>query len=461
MHDDKERVGIGSDRFLTGLSWRFPAHRRQLRKMKDKTFLGQPQGLALLFLVEMWERFSYYGMRALLVLYLVNALKWDTPRAANLYGTYTSLAYITPLLGGYLADKFLGTRRSLVIGGVLIAFGHFSLALQSTWTFYVGLFLVIIGTGFFKPNVSTMVGQLYEEGDPRRDAGFTLFYMGINLGGFLSPLVCGYLGERVGWHYGFGAAGVGMVFGLGLYLWGRDKYLPGIGVRTNQRTPEAVKSAAPQKGDGKRIAALAIVILFVVAFWSAFEQSGSSMNLFADKQTDRMVKGFLIPASWFQTINSGFILLLAPLFAILWRKLNARGLEPTTPLKMVFGLALLGVGFVFMVLGGRVSDGRALASPLWLVAAYFFHTTGELCLSPVGLSYVTKVAPFRFASFLMAAWFLANGAGNKIAGSVAALSGTMTSARFYIIFVVSSFAAAVVLLLLVPRINRLTEGVRV
>ncbi|MEO7366358.1 MAG: peptide MFS transporter [Gemmatimonadaceae bacterium] len=362
--------------------------------MKDKAFLGHPRGLALLFLVEMWERLSYYGMSG---------------------------------------DE----------------------------TFYLGLGLVIIGTGFFKPNVSTMVGQLYEEGDPRRDGGFTLFYMGINLGGFLAPLVCGYLGERVGWNYGFGAAGIGMVLGLCLYLWGRERYLPGIGMHTAQPTPSSTVTKAKRSDDGSRITALAIVILFVIAFWSAFEQAGSSMSLFADKNTDRMVNGFLIPASWFQVINSGFILLLAPLFAILWRKLNARGIEPTTPAKMVFGLALLGVGLVLMVMGGRVSDTGVLVSPLWLVAAYFFHTTGELCLSPVGLSYVTKVAPLRLASFLMAAWFLANGAGNKIAGSLAALSGSMPSGRFYMIFVVSSFAAAAILWLLAPRINRLTESARV
>jgi POT family proton-dependent oligopeptide transporter len=206
--------------------------------------------------------------------------------------------------------------------------------------------------------------------------------------------------------------------------------------------------------------ALGVVILFVVAFWSAFEQAGSSMNLFADKRTDRMVNGFLIPASWFQEINSGFILLLAPLFAILWRKLGERGQEPTTPMKMVIGLGLLGAGFVFMVIGGHVSDTGVLVSPLWLVAAYFLHTTGELCLSPVGLSYVTKVAPARFASFLMAGWFLANGAGNKIAGSIAALSGSMPSGKFFTIFVVSSFAAAGLLFFLVPRINKLTRSVR-
>ncbi len=444
-----------------------PAIVPEATEKREPMFLGHPRGLALLFLVEMWERFSYYGMRALLVLYLVNALKWDTPRATNLYGTYTSLAYLTPLFGGYLADRFLGTRRSLVVGGILIALGHFSLAVQGMPTFYLGLALVIIGTGFFKPNVSTMVGQLYKEGDPRRDGGFTLFYMGINLGAFIAPLICGYLGERVGWHYGFGAAGVGMVFGLALYVWGRDRYLPGIGFPFPKRPPLVIASAASKQSpsqatadDRRRILALVIVVLFVVAFWAAFEQTGSSMNLFADKNTQRQAGSFLIPASWFQTVNAGFILLLAPIFAFMWRRLNKIGKEPTTPMKMAIGLALLGLGFVFMVIGGRRSDAGILVSPFWLIATYFLHTTGELCLSPVGLSYVTKVAPARFASVLMAGWFLANGAGNKIAGTVAGLYGRLSNGEFFMIFVVSSFVAAALLYLLVPRINRLTEGVR-
>lgn len=440
-----------------------------LRPMEphERTFLGHPRGLALLFLVEMWERFSYYGMRALLVLYLVNALKWDTPSATNLYGTYTGLAYLTPLFGGYLADRFLGTRRSLVIGGVLIALGHFSLAVPGMVTFYLGLALVIIGTGFFKPNVSTMVGQLYPEGDPRRDGGFTLFYMGINLGAFIAPLICGYLGERVGWHYGFGAAGVGMVFGLTLYIWGRDRYLPGIGITPALSEPHAATDgvafgpAEHENEDRRRILALVIVVLFVIMFWAAYDQTGSSMNLFADKFTDRMVGGFLVPASWFQVINPGFILLLAPLFAILWRRLQLAGKEPTTPMKMVVGLALLGLGFVFMVIGGRRTDAGILVSPVWLVVTYFFHTTGELCLSPVGLSYVTKVAPARFASLLMAGWFLANSAGDKIAGMIAGFYGRMPNGSFFTIFVVSSFVAAGLLYLLVPKINRLTSAVRI
>src|ERR1051325_1272533 len=309
-------------------------------ELDDRALLGHPRGLGLLFVTEMWERFSYYGMRALLVLYLVNVLKWDTARAANLYGTYTMLVYLTPLIGGYLADRLIGTRRSLVIGGVIIALGHFTLAVPGMTAFYIGLGFIIIGTGFFKSNVSTMVGQIYRPGDARRDSGFTIFYMGVNLGAFLGPIVCGYLAQSsgFGWHWGFAAAGVGMVFGLIVYIMGRDKYLPGIGVgiaAKQQSTlneagilaPEAPESTLIHAAGGavvgggigwllatgslfglamglvigaalgisvlgthgeerRRVIALFIVMFFVIFFWAAYEQTGSSMNLFADKNTN-------------------------------------------------------------------------------------------------------------------------------------------------------------------------------
>lgn len=501
----------------------------------DTSLMGHPRGLGLLFIVEMWERFSYYGMRALLVLYLVNELKWDTARAANLYGTYTMLVYLTPIIGGYLADRLIGTRRSLVIGALIISAGHFVLAMPGMTMFYLGLGLVIIGTGFFKPNVSTMVGQIYREGDPRRDSGFTIFYLGINTGAFLGPLICGYLGQspRFGWHYGFAAAGVGMVLGLIVYLYARDKYLPGIGMQPSKlpaNDPAKANEPASMGGaddkslmhgatgallgaaigwfatggsilglimgttigaaiaitilgssgdERRRVIALFIVVFFVIFFWAAYEQAGSSLNLFADKNTDLSVGNFNVPSSWFQSVNPFVILLFAPGFAALWVRLGKQGREPSTALKMTIGLFLLGMGFIFMMIGGRRADTGVLVSPFWLIAAYTFHTWGELCLSPVGLSYVTKVAPWRFGSLLMGVWFLANAAANKIAGSLAALTPTpgevavraegltgmlqgfaTNNFRFYAIFVISSLAAAVIMLLFVPYLKRLTSTVQ-
>ena len=504
----------------------------------DRKFFGHPRGLGLLFTTEMWERFSYYGMRAILVLFLTQALHWSTRDAATLYGNYTALVYLTPLIGGYIADRWLGTRRSLVVGGVIIATGHFCLAFSSMTMFYIGLGLVIVGTGFFKPNVSTMVGQLYRPGDQRRDAGFTLFYMGINLGATLGQFICGYFGDPVrwgdgGWHIGFAAAGVGMVAGLIVYLWGRDRYLPGIGLGTAaRRAKEALGTAAAAAAgaDGatvihgalgaaaggaiafftgglsplglafgvligatlaitllgsrgeerERVWAIFIVVFFAAAFWACYEQAGSSMNLFAANNTQLFIGSFHIPPAWLQSVNSTCILIFGPVFAALWLFLIKKGKEPSTAMKMVIGLTLLGIGFVFMVLGGRRADTGVLVSPLWLTAAYAFHTFGELCLSPVGLSYVTKVAPAKFASLLMGVWFLSNAAANKVAGSLAAFTPTpgqapeapmegfggyiqhvsATNEGFYTIFVVIAFGAAALMLLCVPLLKRLTASVQ-
>ncbi len=494
--------------------------------LDDRWLFGHPRALGLIFVVEMWERFSYYGMRSLLVLYLVNALHWDGARATGLYGTYTMAVYLSALPGGYLADRWIGTRRSLVLGGVLIAAGHFSLAFPGMTMFYAGLALIVAGTGFFKPNSSTIVGQMYRPGDPRRDGGFTIFYMGVNVGAALGPLACGWLaqGGSFGWHWGFAAAGVGMVAGLAVYLWGRDRYLPGIGLGVERGTArEAAREtgakttlhgaigaaagavvalllggASPIAGlfgavvgatlgitflgthgdERKRVIALFIVVFFVISFWSGYEQAGSSMNLFADKYTDLRVGSFDVPSSWFQSVNPIAILVFAPLFAALWQWLGPRGKEPSTPLKMVLGLFLLGVGFLFLLAGGRRADAGVLVSPMWLVLAYLLHTLGELCLSPVGLSYVTKLAPARFAALLMGAWYLSNAAGQKIAGALAGLmplpgqahpetaSGlggflqrvSAANAGFWSIFVVSSFAAAALMVLFVPLLKRLAAG---
>ncbi len=500
--------------------------------LDDTALFGHPRGLGLLFAAEMWERFSYYGMRAILVLYLVQSLKWSTARAANLYGTYTMLVFLTPLIGGYLADRYIGTRRSLVIGALIISAGHFCLAVPSMTMFYVGLTLIIIGTGFFKPNVSTMVGQIYREGDIRRDAGFTIFYIGINTGAFLGGIVCGYLADQTrfgdrGWHWGFGAAGVGMLIGLVVYVALRNKYLPGIGVRATKQIPDVATPIAASDSkalvhgligvvagvafsvllggfdalaafvaatigaslavtvlgshgeERRRVIAIFLVAFFVVVFWACYEQVGSSMNLFAANNTNLQLGHFHLPPAWLQNVTPAVIILFAPVFAWFWIKLAKIGREPSTALKMVLGLALLGVGFIFMVMGGARADSGALVSPLWLVGAYTFHTWGELCLSPVGLSYVTKVAPVRFASLLMGVWFLANSAANKIAGTIAELTPTpgqapaapaggflgmlqhvaLTNHGFYTIFLVAAFSALLVMVFFVPLLKSLTRSV--
>jgi proton-dependent oligopeptide transporter, POT family len=492
----------------------------------DRSFFGHPKGLGLLFAAEMWERFSYYGMRALLVLYLINQLGWEKTRATSLYGTYTMLVYLTPVIGGFIADRFIGTRRALLIGGVIIALGHFVLAFDGLSAFYSGLALVVIGTGFFKGNVSTMVGQLYAADDPRRDAGFTLYYMGINLGGFFGPLVCGYLAASplFGWHYGFAAAGVGMVFGLIAYMRYRDRLLPGIGLAPSNaaRAERTMPAINPLHGIGgalaglalawstsgssvlslgvgavvggafgasvlgttgearRRVVALFIVAFFVTFFWAAYEQQGSSFALFFDRSTDRMLGTFEIPSAWSQSINSFFVLALSPLLAWVWLRLGAAQREPSTPSKMGIGLLCMGAGFMLLQLGGGIADGGVKVSPAWLISAIALQTVGELCLSPLGLSYVTRVAPVQFGALLMGVWFMAIAAGNKLAGFLAGFTPlpgevptvagaglvgwlqamSATNKGFFTIFVVASFVAAALLFACVPLLKRLTRTVQ-
>lgn len=420
-------------------------------------FLGHPRGLGLLFGVEMWERFSYYGMRALLVLYLVKAMHWRDADAANLYGTYTALAYAVQIGGGFLSDRVLGTRRSLLTGGAVIATGHFVLAIPTLPAFYAGLVLVVVGTGLFKPNVSTMVGQLYAPGDRRRDAGFTIFYMGINLGATVAPLVTGYLAERVAWHWGFAAAGVGMLFGLALFVWGKDRYLAGIGLHAAAHAPRSADEDAEEGGVARRVLALLTIFAFVAVFWMGYDQAGSSVNLFTDRHVDRRLGGTLLPTSWFQAVQPFAVLLLAPLFAALWVRLGRAGREPSTPAKMSVGLALLALSFVVLAVAGSRADAGVRVGAGWIVAAYVVQVLGEMCLSPVGLSFVTRVAPARYAALLMAAWFLANGVGDKLAGSLAALAPGMPAGRFFAVSIFTSGAAALVLAALVPWLRRATR----
>jgi POT family proton-dependent oligopeptide transporter len=440
-----------------------------------RSSLRQPPGLYLLFGVEMWERFSFYGMRAILALFAADAarggLGWSKSAASRLMGIYGFAVYALPLAGGYAADRWLGTHRSLIIGGMIIAAGHFCLAVPSLPMFFLGLGLVALGTGFFKANASTMVGQLYEQGDGRRDGAYTIFYMGVNVGAFFGQIVCGSFADsdRYGWHWGFAAAGVGMVLGLVMYVWLRPRYLTGIGDRPAARVARAEAPAAPlTREERDRLVALLVVIAFSIPFWMAFEQAASSMNFFAEERTQRLVAGFRIPSAWFQSINSAVLIATAPLFAGLWTGLARRGKEPSTPAKMTAAMVLMAAGFVFMVLGALRSDHGALVSPMWLFAAYSFHTFGELCLSPIGLSFVSKLAPARFMSLLMGVWYFATAISEFLAGQLASLIEKIErgelfhilggQADFFLVFVVSSLLTGVALAALTPWLKRRMHG---
>ncbi len=395
---------------------------------------SHPAGLRPLFLTEMWERFSYYGMRSLLVLYMVapavsGGLGFDVPKATRIYGIYTGAVYFTNIFGGLLADNLLGARLAVLIGGIIIACGHFSMALQALPSFYAGLFLVAIGTGLLKPNVSVMVGQLYGANDPRRDSGFSIFYMGINLGAMIAPLICGYIGQRVSWHLGFAMAGVGMTFGLIQFIADRRR-LAHVGARPTRMSAPGVRAAnAPglSSADKRRLVLVVLLCFFSILFWTAFEQAGSSFNLFAERHTRTQFLGFNFPSSWFQSVNSVFILALAPLFSWLWVRLGQR--QPSSSAKFSFGLLFVSFGmFVIATASLFIESGKV--SPFWLVAVYFIHTIGELCLSPVGLSTVTKLSPLRLVGLMMGVWFLATSLGNYLAGVAAGFYQDNSNALF-------------------------------
>ncbi|TPH17209.1 peptide MFS transporter [Litorilituus lipolyticus] len=410
-----------------------------MNKPNVGTFLGHPKGLFLLFGTEMWERFSYYGMRAILVLYLVDlvergGLGFTRGDALSLYGTFTMLVYLTPLIGGWLADNILGQRRSIIIGGVLMALGQFALGTPHAYVqgmelemFYLGLALLVCGNGLFKPNISTMVGDLYNEGDHRRDGAFTIFYMGINLGAAIAPLIVGTIAEKGEWQYGFVAAGVGMVISVIMQLTFGKKYLGDIGVEPAAKL--ALKNSTSDKKEPltaeerDRIKVIFIMGVFTIIFWAGFEQAGGLMNLFANEYTDRMIGAFEVPASWFQSVNAIFIVIFAPIIASVWVKMGDN--EPTSPVKFALALILLAVGFFFMI-GATLQQGGDVSvktSMIWLILAYLFHTLGELCLSPIGLSMVTKLAPLRLASLLMGIWFFFTALANKVAAFVGSFIG--------------------------------------
>jgi POT family proton-dependent oligopeptide transporter len=504
-------------------------------KTPDTAFFGHPAGLSTLFFTEMWERFSYYGSRAILILFMtapaaIGGLGWGVERAGPIYGTYTAAVYLMTLPGGWVADRIMGLRRSVFWGGVLIMLGQACLAIPHTAAFFFpGLILIAFGTGLLKPNISALVGQLYSEGDVRRDAGFSIYYMGINLGAFLSPLICGWLAQGEGfqnilrsagldptqsWHYGFGFGAFGMALGLLQYvLTGRRLGEAGLTV-LGSTTPEAAAEARRKLWRGTAIVLvglallvvlgragvyrltpdgfsraldyglvgvtvaffvwlfaaghwtveerrrlIVIVVLFLGAavFWSAFEQAGSSLNLFAQRQTNNSILGLSFPPSWFQSVNAIFIVLLAPVAAWVWVKLGPR--DPSSPAKFSLGLFFVAAGFAVMVVAARAAESGARVSPLWLLATYLLHTIGELCLSPVGLSAMTKLAPARVTGLMMGVWFLAASVGNKMAGTVAGFYEKLSLPTIFgTVTLVALFFALVFALLIRPIKNMLARS---
>ncbi|PWL29408.1 MAG: MFS transporter [Fluviicola sp. XM-24bin1] len=511
----------------------------------EKTILGHPTGLFVLFFTEMWERFSYYGMRAILVLYLVGqtdaenaGLGWTEPNALKLYGWYTMLVYVMSIPGGIIADRVLGQKRSVLIGGILLCIGHGVLAVEEMWAFYTGLIFIILGVGMLKPNISTMVGGLYKKGDIRRDKGFTIFYIGINLGAFLSSLIVGYVGETIGWHYGFGLAGIGMVLGQIVYMTGQ-KHLVGVGDLVKGKRDEVIASSGvgESKGlldDGKasitksegqsdvsdinlfsvmlktpwtlactilaipvgitlalyvndslgfftgvlffllaffgamfkdlnkiekdRISVVLISFAIVVVFWGAFEQAGGLMNLYTKNKTDRMLLGMEIPASVFQSLNAAFIMIFGAFVANYWARRKFKSKESSSLFKMAIGTVIMGSGFLFMTAAAAEYDSTGSSAMYWLILAYLFHTIGELCASPVSLSFITKLSPLRYGSIMMGTYFAMTGFGNKLAATIGESSESLGE---YVIFTgIAVFCAAFGLLIIVllKKLKRLTHG---
>ena len=484
----------------------------------DTAFFGHPRGLSTLFFTEMWERFSFYGMRALLILFMTAApatggLGFNAVTAGAIYALYSSMVYMFTLPGGWIADRVIGPQRAVLYGGVLIACGHFSMAVPSLSTFYLGLVLIVIGTGLLKGNVSVIVGRLYRPDDVRRDAGYSIFYMGINTGAFVAPLVCGYLGQRVNWHAGFAAAGGGMLFGLVQYAFGR-KYLgeagllpadpgsPAAFARQRSRARRSIAGvmgvvallgagayagvipvSATQIADAAGYVLLAITLgffawvflsggwtrternhLIVIAvlffgyalFSSVFEQAGSTLNLFADRSTRTSVLGWSFPSSWFQSANPMFVIAFAPVFAWLWVRLAARGREPGSAAKFAGGLLLVGLGFAVLVPAAALTQTGAMVGPGWLIVVYLLHTWGELALSPVGLSAMSKLAPVRIGGLVMGVWFLGTSVGNYIGGRVAGFYESLPLPGLFGAIAAFAIAAGILLLIFARPLNRLS-----
>ena len=432
----------------------------------EKTFWGHPAGLFVLFFTELWERFSYYGMRALFTIFLVAettsqnpGFGWTNEEALWLYGWYTMLVYLAAIPGGWIADNLLGQKKMVMLGGILLCLGHGILAFDSELSFYIGCAFIVMGVGGLKPNISSMVGGLYPKGDERRDLGFYIFYMGINLGAFLAPLFCGWVGETYNWHYGFGLAAVGMLIGQITYFFGQ-KYLVGVGELKKRSTEEKKelqqKKLTPIEKD--RVKVLLISFMMIIIFWGAFEQAGGLMNLYAKQKTDRMLMGFEIPASWFQALNAFFIITLAVFVGGIWMRIKSKGKEASAIFKIAVGIMIMGFGFLFMRFAASEYEFMDYSSMHWLVLAYLFHTVGELCASPVSLSYITKLAPEKYAALMMGLYFAASGLGNKLAANIGENAGDAgEKATFTGIFVFCTLFGLLVIAILKP-LKRLSHG---
>ncbi len=446
-----------------------------MNTVKQEDFLGHPKGLYVLFFVEMWERFSYYGMRAILTLYLAapillgspqSGFGWTNAETISFYGTYTMLVYLTSIPGGWIADKYIGQKKAVMLGGILLCIGHGILAVDAQWAFFTGLLFIVIGVGFLKPNISTMVGGLYPKGDDRRDKGFYVFYIGINLGAFLGALAVGIVAAEYGWHYGFGLAGIGMALGQVVYMYGL-KYLEGVGDFIGQQdSPNKELMNKPLNAVEKdRMLVMFLSFLIIIVFWGAFEQAGGLMSLYTEQKTDRLLAfiGYEVPAATFQSINAFFIIVFGTAVGAFWHKWGRKGKESSSLFKMAIGVIIMAFGFFFMskastevvMEGDKVIEKSAM---IWLVLAYLFHTIGELCASPVALSFITKLAPVKYASFMMGAYFAATGLGNKVAGMVGAMSeGAGEFQVFTGIAVFCTIFGALIILILKP-LKRLTHG---
>jgi POT family proton-dependent oligopeptide transporter len=412
---------------------------------------GHPSGLYVLFLTEMWERFSYYGMRSLLVYYMIKHLQFTQERSSQIYGLYTGFVYFTPLFGGMLADRLVGQRRIVILGAVLMAIGHFMMAVESL--FFPALIFLILGNGAFKPNISTQVGALYPPDDNRRDRAFSIFYMGINLGAFFSPLVCGTLGEKIGYHWGFGAAGVGMVIALLIYLRGQKHLAPDMIMQERVSGKPAALEPMTRE-DRLKIGAIFMMMALSIVFWSVYEQQGNTLALWADAHTDRMIFGWVMPASWYQSFNPLMIFLFVPVMNIFWERQGRYGKEPSSVAKMGIGCILLASAFLILILPARQLAVTPRASILWLAACALVLTIGEIYFSPIGLSLVTKIAPARVVSMMMGVWLLSSFFGNYLSGYLGTFWEKMPKQNFFLLMFSLSFAAGLAFLAILKPLKR-------